>query len=200
MPYWSNISNKTNNDTTYDFELTAHSEIGQVLLGKGIGTFQQAGEWIAGLPYRRNTDKDKTTIVLEENCGTCSTKHALLKRLADQHGRDEVRLMLGIYRMDGQNTPGIGPVLHQHRLSYLPEAHNYLRVHGHILDFTGLEAGGAGFEQSLLREVEIRPEQITDFKVRFHQETLAEWLEKEALPFSLAEIWRIREACIAAIG
>jgi hypothetical protein len=44
-------------------------------------------------------------IVLAEQRGTCSTKHALLRRLAIEQGLD-IALVLGIYEMTERNTPG----------------------------------------------------------------------------------------------
>ena len=38
--------------------------------------------------------------------------------------------MLGIYEMSDRNTPGVGRVLTAHGLSYIPEAHCYLRCQG----------------------------------------------------------------------
>jgi hypothetical protein len=53
--------------------------------------------------------------VLNERRGPCSTKHALLKALADEQGLP-IRLMLGIYEMNARNTPGIGRVLEEHHM------------------------------------------------------------------------------------
>lgn len=49
-----------------------------------------------------------------------------------------VRLMIGIYLMNEDNTPGVGKVLERYGLKEIPEAHCYLRFEGQYLDFTRL--------------------------------------------------------------
>ena len=66
-----------------------------------------AGQYVCGLPYGRNSDPNDPLIVLAEQRGTCSTKHALLRRLAIEQGLD-VALVVGIYEMTERNTPGVG--------------------------------------------------------------------------------------------
>ena len=57
-----------------------------------------AGQQVCELPYGRNSNPDDPLTVLTEQRGTCSTKHALLRRLAIEQRIDLV-LMLGIYEM-----------------------------------------------------------------------------------------------------
>lgn len=101
--------------------------------------------------------------------------------------------------MDARNTPRIAPILEKYELKYIPEAHKYLRLHGYILDFTGLGMSEAKLARSLLTEIEITPDQIRDYKIDFHKEYLSKWLADEKLNYSLPEIWRIREECIVAL-
>jgi len=58
----------------------------------------------------------------------------------------------------------------------------------------------AELADNLLTEIEITPDEITEYKVRYHQDYLAKWLEDEGLPYSLDEIWQIREECIKEIA
>lgn len=183
----------------YTFNIESDAQLSKSLLEKGIDNFIDAAVFVKELPYRRNKDKNNPRVVLEENCGTCSTKHALLKRIADENGHPELKLVLGIYKMDARNTPRIAPILEKYKLKYIPEAHNYLRVHGYILDFTGLGMSEAKLASNLLTEIEITPDQITDYKIDFHKEYLSNWLADEKVNYSLAEIWRIREECIEAL-
>lgn len=184
----------------YTFDIIANATISTFFKKLGFGDFIEASEFVKQLPYRRNQDKNSIICVLDDRCGTCSTKHALLKRLADENGHSEVRLMLGIYKMDGQNTVGIEPVLEKHGLKHLPEAHNYLKVNDVVLDFTGLGMIEADLSNNLFTEIEITPDQITDYKVGYHREYLARWLVNEGLPYSLDDIWPIREECIKEIA
>lgn len=166
----------------------------------GINTFQQANKWVSDLDYKRNHDKNNVLTLFEEQCGTCSTKHALLKRLADENGNESIKLILGIFTMNSKNTPKIKDVLAKYDLKYIPEAHNYLRNHNHILDYTGIGVNETKFELDLLEEVEIGPDQITDYKVQYHKEFLSRWIETNKIPYTLDKLWKIREECIAALA
>jgi len=184
----------------YTFDIIADDVISTAFKKLGLGDFREASHYVKQLPYRRNEDKKNPSAVLDERCGTCSTKHALLKRLADENRHPELKLMLGIFKMDSRNTAAIEPVLEKHGLKYIPEAHNYLKVDGDILDVTGLRMSEAELADKLLTEIEITPDQVTDFKVGFHRDYLAKWLADEDLSYSLDEIWRIREECIREIA
>ncbi len=47
-----------------------------------------------------------------------------------------VALVLGVYEMDGANTPGVAAVLRDHGLRCVPEAHCYLAHEGARVDLT----------------------------------------------------------------
>lgn len=162
--------------------------------------FLLLAEYIQNLPYRRNSNKEDIEIILKEKCGTCSTKHAFLKDFAEKEGLTEVKLILGIFKMSGENTTAVKEVLKKHHLSYLPEAHNYLKIQEKRYDFTSTTIDVNHFLPDILQEIEIETHQISTFKVAFHQKYLADWIEQEKIPMTLAEIWEIREQCIEAIG
>jgi hypothetical protein len=141
-------------------------------------------------------------IVLTEKRGTCSTKHALLRRLAIEQNLD-IALVLGIYEMSEQNTPGVGVVLAKYGLVILPEAHCYLRMAGKRIDvprapYRGLAEPIADF----LREEEIDPAQITNYKTEIHKQYLSRWITNSGglEGRSIADIWKIREECIASLS
>ena len=102
--------------------------------------------------------------------------------------------------MDRQNTPKITTVLNKYKLNEMPEAHNYLRWKDQVLDFTSRNSSADDFISHLENEIEIQPDQITDFKIKYHQNFLRQYLDKNpAVPYRLEEFWRIREECIAAL-
>ena len=123
------------------------------------------------LPYGRNTDRSDWRLVLKEGRGACSTKHALLAELARENGR-HVALMLGIYEMCEDNTPGIGAVLERHGLPCIPDAHCYLAHEVTRVDLTR-EVEGAEYIELFLHEEEIYPRQIGEYKVRAHRGSFA---------------------------
>ena len=176
--------------------------ITSAFLELGKQTFLSAGQYIQALPYGRNSDPGDPLIVLTEKRGTCSTKHALLRRLAIEQNLD-IALVLGIYQMTEQNTPGVGTVLDKYGLRMLPEAHCYLRMAGKRIDVTrpahrGLAKPIADF----LHEEEIDPTQITNYKIEIHKQYLSRWVtDNRGLDGrSVVDIWKIREECIASLS
>lgn len=166
----------------------------------GISDFDEACEFVKNLPYKRNINKENIFCILEEDGGTCSTKHALLKRLADENNIRDVKLMLGIFKMNSQNTPKIAAVLQNYRLKEMPEAHNYLKLENEIHDFTTRNSKPEDFIHDLVEEIEIQPDQITDFKVDYHKKFLRNYLQQNPkINYSPAELWQIREECIVAL-
>ena len=184
---------------SYDFPLAADGPATRLFVARGARKFSDALRLIAQLPYGRNERRDDPSSALREGRGTCSTKHALLKILADEHHAQDVRLMLGIYRMKESNTPGVGAVLEAARLEYLPEAHSYLRIGGSVVDCTTAKSSRALFLADLLEEEEIAATQLGEWKAARHRLFLDRW-RKENYPGSLEELWRVREQCIAALS
>jgi hypothetical protein len=139
--------------------------------------------------------------VLNERKGTCSTKHALLKALASEQGLP-IRLMLGIYEMNVRNTPLVGLVLEEYHLPCIPEAHCYLVHQGRRIDVTrNLDDQESEPISAFLVEEEITTEQIGEYKRRWHQAFMRQWLhQRNLLDFDADQLWRIREECIAALS
>lgn len=184
-----------------DFPLDATDGVSARLVACGVGTFHAAARWVQALPYGRNADRADFRLVLDEERGTCSTKHALLAHLARVR-RAPVELTVGIYEMDARNTPGVGAVLARHGIASLPEAHCYLRVGDERVDLTrSLERAGAPVA-AFLHEEAISVEGIGAYKVELHRSFLSRWLGERGLAdrLPLEAAWRIREECIAALG
>jgi len=159
-----------------------------------------AGRYVCELPYGRNLRPADPQVVLQEQKGTCSTKHALMRRLAIEQNF-ELSLMLGIYLMTGSNTRGVGEVLARHRLEGLPETHCYLRTGATRIDLTRRGNDRGSHSLSFLHEEEIDPNQITQYKAGVHRNFLEHWIAQSALSgFTLTDIWKIREECIAALS
>lgn len=165
-----------------------------------FNTFEEACNYIQNLPYKRNENKENIFCVLEDLGGTCSTKHAFLKHYADENLIPNVKLMLGIFKMNSKNTPKISKVLKKYNLNEIPEAHNYLKIKNQIHDYTRKNSKPEDFLRDLIEEIEIEPSQITNFKLGYHQKFIKKYLEQNTgIPYSATEIWQIREECIAAL-
>lgn len=122
-----------------------------------------------------------------------------MKRLADENQQAGFKLMLGIFPMNAENTPGVQSVLKKYALAYIPEAHNYLMYHDNMLDFTGIGINTTKFRLDLLDETKISPDQVTDYKVTYHRDFLANWIIQHNIPYSIDQLWKIREECIEAL-
>ncbi|MES2680968.1 MAG: hypothetical protein V4635_13835 [Bacteroidota bacterium] len=185
-----------NTEHSFNFRITSDGVVSQKFKSMGITDFEGAADFIRQLPFRRNENKENLMTLFTDGCGTCGTKHALLKQLADENAATGIKLKLGIFKMNGVNAPAIAATLKQHYLGYIPEAHNYLSFGDQMLDYTWANHQIPDFKDYLLAECEISPEQITAFKVTHHKSFLAQWLKDEQLPVSLEQLWSIREDCI----
>jgi hypothetical protein len=178
-----------------NFEIKPTREISKEFSKRNILTFHEATQYIRNFSYGRNSSKDDLKIIFTENKGTCSTKHAILKQLADENNFLNIKLMLGIFKMNAENTPKVENTLLKNNLKYIPEAHNYLKYENNFFDFT--KSSSADFVKDLLFETEIPPNEINQPKIQIHKKFLINWLnENKDINYSLDEIWQIREQCI----
>ena len=180
--------------------LNQQSTISRMMLEKGIQTFSEACIWVENLPYERISDKKNLEMVILENRGTCSSKHGLLKRLAEENKNSEIELCVGIYKMNGHNTFGVGSILSKYQVEFVPEAHCYLKINNKRYDFTGLGADMAQIEKDLMEEVIIDAEQTGVWKSKYHKDFLQKWLIEYQLPYSFDVFWQIRELCIERLS
>lgn len=179
------------------FEITASSPLARGIRGFGITTFAQLVQHVSTIPYGRTTSH-LPLATLVENRGTCSSKHRLLAEVAREFQQFQVALVVGIYEMSEDNTPGVGVVLDAAGLASIPEAHCYLKVDDSRFDFTGLPAGLKSPFQSLVSETVVSPVQLIEDKKRLHLGILQTWADGHDL--SLDDAWAIREACIAELS
>lgn len=162
----------------------------------GILSFDEAVPYVKKLPYGRNSDRWDCMLVLKEKKGTCSTKHALLARYAEELGMQGVNLVLCIYKMDPNNTPGIR--IKDPRLAYIPEAHVLLEIGGIFHDLTTRESSFSAISKNVILMQPIEPDQIGEYKVRAHEEFIAVWCQDQVI--SAEEVWDIREQCIEELS
>lgn len=179
------------------YKITSTQGISIGFMKLNIYNYTSALNYIRHLPYGRNLDKKKLETVLTDGCGTCSTKHALLKQLALENNWDDVKLFIGLFKMNATNTPETAITLEKAQLEYIPEAHCYLKVCGEIVDVTKPDSNPQDFLQDLIEEIEIQPDQIVEFKIEYHKAYLQNWLHlNKDIKYSLDALWKIRERCI----
>jgi hypothetical protein len=185
-----------------NFKLSGSKILSKQSISLGLTHFDALYNYVKNIPYGRNSNRSNYKLILNENKGTCSTKHAFLKAIAVENERDDIKLCLGVFKMNNDNTPKVSTILDRYQLDYIPEAHCYLKVNDTINDITFTNSGNGepDFAQCVLHEEFIAPEQIGDYKVNLHQTFLKSWIINENMTFNFDELWKIRELCIAALS
>ena len=162
--------------------------------------FETLIEKIKNIPYGRNANRYDFSLVLSENKGTCSSKHAFLKDFADKNEIENVKLYIGIFKMNETNTPKIGDLLSNNKIEYIPEAHCYLKINQVQVDVTTVDSFYDKIKQDIVEEIEITPNQVSDFKVTYHKAFLKNWIKETNQNNTFEEIWEIREQCISKLS
>jgi hypothetical protein len=179
-------------------KLTSKGPLTVLLTSYNISTWDQLTGFVKNIPYGRNTNRTDLSLVLVENKGTCSSKHALLKGISDENNI-HTKLIVGLYKMTETNTPLIGKVLSNYNMAFIPEAHCYLIIKGVRLDYTSNSASFSKIEKALIEEIEIQSNQVAEYKIELHKTYLKKWIKQNEISSSLDEIWKIREDCIQNI-
>ena len=187
-------------EKSFNFKLDKSKPLSKLCINEGFNDFKSISNYFKSLPYGRNSDKSNMKLVLSEKKGTCATKHAFLKELALENNQDTIKLYVGVYRMNDDNTSGVKPILTKYKLNYLPQAHTYLKINGELFDMTRSEISETNFMDDLIFEEEISPDQVVDYKRELHQNFLKEWINKENINYTFDEIWAIREEGIEILS
>jgi hypothetical protein len=161
--------------------------------------WEETINFVKKIPYGRNSNREDFSLIISENKGTCSSKHAYLKDFANKNNIPNVQLIVGMYKMNHNNTK-IGTILLNYNLDYIPEAHCYLKIEGETVDVTSENANFEKIKNDLISEIEIEPFQVADFKVNYHQNFIRNWLIETKSNYTFDEIWKIRETCIERLS
>ena len=202
-PYWAEngimISDPDNFKVIFSVKHQSFSStdnLTALVKNKGIKNWSELIEFIQILPYGRNLNREDLSLVIKENKGTCSSKHSFLKKIADLNNFDNVKLVLGMYKMNNLNTPKIGDTILKSGLEYIPEAHCYLKLNNQRIDITNYNSDIENLISDIIEEIEIEPEQVTTFKVDYHKKYLQNWITENEIKMNFEDIWEIREQCI----
>ena len=202
-PYWNAngimVSDPDNFKVVFSVkQLTFNStdNLTALIKEKEIKNWSDLIEYTRKLPYGRNLNREDFSLVIKENKGTCSSKHSFLKKVADLNEFENVKLILGMYRMDNLNTPKIGNTILENGLEYIPEAHCYLKLNNQRIDITSNNSDIENLIDDIIEEIEIKPEQVNKFKVDYHKQYLHNWINENEIEMGFDKIWEIREQCI----
>ena len=182
------------------FLIISDQAVSKEFLKRDLKNFDDAMLFVRDLTYARNPNKKDLLTVFSDNCSTCGPKHALLKLLINENNFKGFQLMLGIFKMSQENSPLVKATLEKYKLDYLPEAHNYLRYNGAMIDITKKVWNKEAIEKVIVEEREIEADQISDFKVNYHKNFLKRWIAENKIPYTLNQIWSIREQCIVDLS
>jgi hypothetical protein len=181
-------------------KLSSADDLTRLVRTKNIHTWNELLEFVRHLPYGRNQNREDFSLVISEGKGSCSSKHAMLRKIAENNQISGVELILGMYKMNHHNTPKIGSTMSDFGLEYIPEAHCYLKFNGIRFDLTAVDASFEAIQKDILEEIVIAPEQVTSFKVAYHQNYLKKWMAENAVSQDFTTLWSVREICIQKLS
>lgn len=180
-----------------NFQLTADETISTLFRSLGINDFDTACDYIARIPYGRNSNRADFLLVVSEKKGTCSSKHALLTALAEENAIHDIELIAGIFMLSRETHPQLASFFHDKLYDTIPECHCYLRFKGQRFDFTDRSNGMERIAAKIVREQRIEPHQVRDWKIVIHKHYMEGWLKRNPnLTISLDELWADREELI----
>jgi hypothetical protein len=179
-----------------NYKLYSNDNLTKLAKDNGVNTWNDLKEFVKKLPYGRNENRTNFELVLSEKKGTCSSKHALLKKIADNNKIPNIELVMGIYKMNDLNTPKIGDELTKNLIEYIPEAHCYLKIKNQHIDLTSTNSEFKKIQKFIIHEKIIEPEQVGEFKVKYHKNFIKKWINDNNIKKSFEEVWETRENCI----
>lgn len=183
-----------------NFTIESEGKFSSLFRELEIYSFQDACKYIQALKYGRISDRSDFSLVLSEQKGTCSSKHALLTELALENGIEDLELICGIYLMNAETNPKITPILDKYHLTQIPECHVYFRYKNERYDFTGIGFDIKKVEPFIVREQRIEPNQSIEWKVKIHKNYIESWLKRKSeISFDFEQIWAIREEIISIL-
>jgi len=115
--------------------LHAQGPVSARFLEQGLETFYEACHWTKNLPYGSNSNTEDSLILFAEECGTCTTKHGAIARLAQEHNLP-IHKHLGFYRLNDEIVTGVNALLQPYGLDFIPQIHCFLVYENCRVDLT----------------------------------------------------------------
>ena len=178
-----------------NFKISSTKPLSTLCRDNGFLFWEDLVNHVQNLPYGRNSKRDDFSLVIKEKKGSCSSKHAFLAAVAKENNQTNIQLILAMYKMNSQNT-NIGNSLENSGLTYIPEAHCYLKINDLRQDITSANSSLEKLKKDILSEEVITPEQVINFKIKYHQDFIKKWIVKENISLSFDKVWSLREKCI----
>ena len=102
---------------------------------RNIATFHQACSWVKNLPYGSNSSNDDSLIIFQEGKATCTNKHGIISRLAEELDL-EIYKNLGLYRLNDEIVTGVNNIIKPYGLEFIPQIHCFLEYKNFRVDLT----------------------------------------------------------------
>ncbi len=115
--------------------LHSKGEVSRAFLDIGITTFHQAAKYIHQLPYGYNDTSENSIILFKDGFGTCTTKHGIIARLAEEMELPVYRYE-GFYALTDEIVTGVKDILGEYGLPYIPRTHCFLSYENLYIDLT----------------------------------------------------------------
>lgn len=175
-----------------NFILDEHKPLGSELCKKGYTHFHQVVKLVHHFGYKRISNLDDLSLVLEEKVGTCSSKHGYLKALAEENNQNEIKLKCAYFEFQSKFMPQLKKDFEKLGLTSELEGHCYLSYHNHVLDITTDKLDYTMFidYKDLLVVDDLPSNECGHIKQKRHEKLFKEWCQDQGVDFEKA--WDLR--------
>ncbi len=163
-------------DVLPNVTLQVHGTISEICLQRDLRTFHEACHWVKNLPYGANSHSEDSLILFEEGCGTCTTKHGAIARLAQEHNLP-IHKNLGFYRLNDDIVTGVNPILASYNLDFIPQIHCFLVYENCRVDLT---EGNCNGKNKTIEDYDYVVQVQPDLSEAQHQACYLEYLQRYA--------------------
>ena len=118
-----------------DASITESGIMSEKFLELGIISFKEACLFVHNLDYGYNSDKDDEMILFKEKKGSCTTKHGVIAKLAEELSIPLYK-KVGIYKLTEEIVTGTKEILEKYDLPYIPMVHCFLVYKNFRFDLT----------------------------------------------------------------
>lgn len=116
-------------------EITDKGIISKKFLELGVNSFKDACIYVHNLNYGYNSDKDDEMILFKEKLGSCTTKHGVIAKLAEELNIPLYK-KVGIYKLTEKIVAGAGEIMEKYSIPFIPMVHCFLVYENYRFDLT----------------------------------------------------------------
>ena len=142
-----------------------------------LTTFHQACYWVKNLPYGSNSSNDDYLIIFAENKATCTNKHGIISRLAEELDL-EIYKNLGFYRLNNAIITGVNAIVEPYGLNFIPQIHCFLEYQNYRVDLT---KGNCNGKNKTIEDYDFIVQVKPDLTHQEHEAYYLEHLDKYCL-------------------